>query len=278
MKIIILFSFLLLPLVSSAKCNTNAIGVIKQSGWGISIGAGGTSAGSYDKDVVNVPLTINGEQACFKKKNSYKIESKEKNKMTISPMKVDFENVPAPHYKQYIFVEKAADTIKTKIITMNFICTGEIPLSIESMANSLFNIQNSNDINVESSNVFATGAAAKNLSTHSSKNSSEAFSFFTQLYQSKTPANNTSGADFPCCNDIKIPSIISQSSVNALSGMEKAIASQFTTLASNVPNGCSNDFSQKMKAYLLENYSENESLKEFKINKKWISNDLVFEW
>lgn len=198
--------------------------------------------------------------------------------MTISPMKVEFENIPAPHYKQYIFVEKTTDSLQTKIFTMNFICTGEIPLSIESMANSLFNIQNSNNVNVESSNVFATGAAAKNLNTHSGKNSSEAFSFFTQMYQNKPTVNNASAADLPCCNDIKIPSIISQSSVNALSGMEKAIASQFTTLASNVPNGCSNDFSQKMKAYLLENYGENESLKDFKINKKRISDDLVFEW
>lgn len=46
----------------------------------------------------------------------------------------------------------------------------------------------------------------------------------------------------------------------------------------NVPNGCSNDFATSMKNYQLENYEANDSLKDYKVKKKWFSDDLVFEW
>lgn len=85
-------------------------------------------------------------------------------------------------------------------------------------------------------------------------------------------------ADKPCCTEYKIPSIFSDTSVSSLSGIQRAIASSFSTMGANVPNGCSNDFAETMKNYQLENYTANESLKDYKIKKKWFSDDLVFEW
>ncbi len=280
MKLKLLFVLFILPTLSHARCNSNAIGVIHQSGFGISFGGGESSAGSYDKNTINVPLTIDGKQACFKKKTSYKIESKEKNKMVISPMELDFENIPAPHFKQYIFVQKKPDSLQTKIITMNFVCSGEIPLSTEAMTNSLFSIKASQEMEVNTSSTFASGVAAQNLGYRYKLNdqNNEALSFFAELYQAKKKKTEEELAIKPDCTEVSIPSLISQSNTEILGAVKKGITSEFSTLPKDAPNGCSQEFSNEMKNYLFENYVDNESLKDFKIKKKWFSKDLIFEW
>lgn len=266
-----------------AKCNTKAIGYYNQSGFGISFGGGGSSAGYYDKNTVNVPLTINGEQACFKKTSHFSMKSEQKkdrpeeNSIIITPMKAEFENIPSPHIKQYIFVEKNPSKLLSKFHVMNFVCAGEIPVSVEATSDSVSKIQrDSNTTSVEVTRVFATGAAAENLRRHNPA-PHETFNFFTSLYKERTSKELNN--DLPCCTDYNAPSIISDTSIKALTGVERAIASSFTTMADNVPNGCSNAFADSMKNYQLENWETNESLKDIKVKKKhWLSSDLVFEW
>lgn len=284
MKTLILsFSILLTFAEAQAKCNTQVVGYHKQSGFGISFGGGSSSAGYYDKNTVNVPLTINGEQACFKKSTAFSMKSEQKkdkpeeNNIIISPMKTEYENIPSPHQKQYIFVEKNKSRLQTKFHVMTFVCSGEMPVSVEAMSDAVYKIeQQTKQASVEVTHVFATGAAAENLKRRN-PSTSQTFDFFTQLYKEKTSKELSN--DLPCCGDYHAPSIISDTSIKALTGVERAIASSFTTMAENFPNGCSNAFAETMKNYQLENYADNDSLKDIKVKKKsWFSNDLVFEW
>lgn len=283
--LLILFIFSSFASLAEAKCNTKAIGYYNQSGFGISFGGGGSSAGYYDKNTINVPLSINGEQACFKKVNAFKMKSEKKkdkaeeNSIVITPMKTEFEKIPSAHQKQYIFVEKNPSKLLTKFHVMSFICAGEIPLSIEATSDTVLKIHTQADsVDIKVAHVFATGAAAENLNKGNKGNtaSRETFDFFSKLYMEKSQKELS--ADKPCCTEYKVPSIISDTSIHALSGVERAIASSFTTMASNVPNGCSNDFATSMKNYQLENYEANDSLQDYKVKKKWFSDDLVFEW
>lgn len=283
MKSLIILSSIFFSSSILAKCNTGAIGVYHQTGFGISFGGGGSSVGYHDKDTTNVPLSINGEMACFKRTNKLVIkgESKkdgsEKNKMVISPMKVDFENIPEPHVRQYIFVEKNANPLLRKFHQMSFICAGEMPLSIDATSDQIIKIlANKDSAEVKVSHVFATGAAAENLKKANFTLATQpTFEFFKNLYKDKT-AKEMATQD--CCNDVRIPSILSDTSIRSLAGVERTIASSFTTMGAEVPNGCSADFIKSMNNYLLENYETNESLKDYSISKKWFSSDLVFEW
>lgn len=271
---------------AKSKCMTDAIGIYRETGFGISFGGGNSGASYGDKNYVNVPLSINGERACFLKKTAFtmKSESKknksDKNQISITPMTTDFENVPDAHQKQYVFVEKDANTLMTKFHVMSFVCAGEIPLSVEATSDSVLKIlTDSSSASMKVSTVFATGIAADNL--HKSKggktSSQPTFDFFNKIYLDKTHKELVNG--MPCCTDYRIPSILTDTSIKSLTNVERAITSSFTTIDSKVPNGCSKDFTETMKNYQLENYTDNESLKDYRIKKKgWFSDDLVFEW
>lgn len=121
------------------------------------------------------------------------------------------------------------------------------------------------------------GTPAENLNKQKkiAEKNQPTFDFFTKLYKEKT---NKELAEMPCCNQ-KMPSILTMSSVNAITDVaQKAMSSSFTTLGEKIPNGCSTDFATSMKNYLLEDYESNESLKNYKISKKWFSDSLIFEW
>lgn len=285
-KIILCSSLLLISSYTHAKCNTMAIGVYKETGFGLSFGGGKSSAGFYDKHNVNVPLSIDGRQACFREVTAFKMKSEKKgnkpmqSSISITPMKTEFENVPSPHQKQYIFVEKnEADRNLTKFHVLSYVCSGELPLSIAAVSDSVQDLENKkDDVEVKISTVFATGVAAANLKDYlSSKASSiDTYNFFTKLYKEKTIKEIDNYT--PCCGPVKVPSILTGTSINALAGVERKIASTFTTMTDSVPNGCSSEFAETMKEYQLENYSSNESLKGYKVKKGWISSDIKFEW
>lgn len=285
---IIILAFAILTTNAHAKsnCMTGAIYMYKETGFGISFGGGKSGASFGETSYINVPLSINGEQACFAKKTAFamKSESKknkaDKNKITITPMTIDFENVPDAHQKQYVFVEKNKDDMLTTFHVMSFVCAGEIPLSVEATSDSVSKIINlSDEISVKAATIFATGKAAENL--HKGKggktSSQPTFDFFSKIYLDKTHKELVEG--MPCCTDYRIPSILTDTSIRSLTNVERAITSSFTTMNSKVPNGCSKDFTETMKNYQLENFADNESLKDYKIKKKgWLSDDLVFEW
>ena len=252
-----------------------------ESGFGISFGGGGSNSSFKDENTINIPLSINNQQACFKKKSKFTLKAEnaqdlDKGSITITPMKTDFENSPEPSVKQYLFVEKSDNKLETKFHTMSFVCSGEIPLSIEATSDSYLKIfSQSNSVNVQVRNVFATGVAAENLNRgRYPLSSQETFDFFAKVYKEKTKRE----IDGPDCCTQKVPSVISDTSIKSLSAIERAVTSNFTTMGAKVPNGCSKDFSESMKQYLLENYERNDSLKDYKVKKKWFSEDLSFEW
>ncbi len=127
-----------------AKCNTDAIIYKKETGFGISFG-GNSKSNFEESSSINVPLSINNEPACFKKKSNLKIYTETKDdfssgKFVVTPTSVEFENVPDAHTKQYVFIEKIAAPYQLKFYTMNFICSGEMPLSIEAATDNYLEI------------------------------------------------------------------------------------------------------------------------------------------
>ena len=273
--------FFLATIDAFAACNTGAIVYKRESGFSLSFGTGSSKTEAGDATSINVPLTINNQQACFRKKSAFTLKAEnskdiDKGTIRISPLNVEFENVPDPSTKQYLFVEKSADRMQTKFHLMSFICTGEIPLSVEAVSDSYSKlISSSNSVNVNFHQVFATGRAADIISQNGMVISSqETFDFFGKVYKDQTQKE----LDIPPCCGQKVPSILSDLSINALSGVERKIASSFTTLGARVPNGCSKEFSSAMSNYLLDNYEKNDSLKDYKVKKIWFSNDLSFEW
>lgn len=281
MKKIIGFSLLFISTHIHAKCDTGNVVYERKSGFGISLGSGGLKTNFNENTSVNVPLSVNGEPACFRKKNKFSLKAEnstdtDKGKILISPMKLEFENIPDPSVRQYIYVEKNQDKMQTKFHTMSFVCMGEIPLSVEALSDRYSKIfLESKTAGTTVTTVFATGAAADHLKTaRSALSSQETFDFFAALYKNK----NQKELDQSLCCGQKVPSIISDTSINSLTGVERSIASSFTTLGARVPNGCSKEFSKDMKTYLLENFEENDSLKDYSVKKKWFSDDLIFEW
>jgi hypothetical protein len=278
MKLII--PILLFSLNIHAKCVTDAVVYKHETGFGISFGGGGGKSSYNDSMSINVPLSINGEDACFRKKSSFNIKTEEKKdstigKLVISPASVEFENVPEAKVKHYIFADKSNDPFQTKFYSMSFVCSGEIPLSIDATSDSYLEVdRKTKDASISVTTVFATGAAAENLKKGKVNNKAEeAFKFFSAKYQ----LDNDKKADVVCCNQ-KVPSILTMTSVESLTGVERAIASSFTTLGSQIPNGCSKSFEDKMKNYLIENYKSNESLEPFDVSKKWFKDVIVLEW
>lgn len=275
---------LLLPLIAlslspiiHAKCNTGAIIMKRESGFGISLSGGGISSSSSNEESINVPFSLNNEPACFVKKSKFEVKTESSKdaaseKITISPLKVEFENVPDAKVRQYIFAEKGKDKLSTKFYSMSFVCAGELPLSIEGYADSYLDLKiKSTTVEMNTSMTFATGAAADNLKRNKvNTNSNEAFKFFTQKFQMNTK-------DFNCC-EAKLPSIFSESSVSAISGIERTVVNSFYTIGNEIPNGCSQNYAEKMQNYLVENYEKNDSLNSFKVSKKWFKDDIVLEW
>jgi hypothetical protein len=271
---------------AEAKCNTRAIGVYHESGFSLSFGGGNSGAGYYDKNNVNVPLTINGQQACFRQLSKFQMRSESKgtkpmeSSIAITPMKTEYENIPSPSQKQYIIVEKNADRNLTKFHTMNFVCAGEVPLSIGASSDSVIEIENpsNNRVSARFSTMIATGAAADNLREYLANPNSnvETYNYFATIFHSKS----TRESDCVACNEqaLHVPSILTANSVRSLSNVERSIASTFTTMNTDVPNGCSKNFAETMKNYLLENYTANETLKDYKIKKKAFSDTLLFQW
>jgi hypothetical protein len=71
---IYIISILSLINAAQAKCNSNVIGIYKESGFNNSCGGSKNSANNHDKNVKNVQLTVNGQQACFKKVSSFEMK------------------------------------------------------------------------------------------------------------------------------------------------------------------------------------------------------------
>lgn len=268
-----IFLLILLPLKSFAKCDTDSVQYINQSGFSISFG-GGSSSNVGQKQTINVPMTIDGRPACYRKTSKFEIKNEDKDKkssmqISVTPIKVEFENVPNSHVKQYLFIEKNPENpFYTKFHTMSFICSGDVPLSVEAASDSYLDVVvKSNQPEVKVTHFFATGAAAENLNAAKKgiSNNQVTFDFYSKLYKDKTQREL---ADAPKC-EYNIPSIITETSIEALTDVHRKIAMNYTTLGAKVVNGCTKDFSESMKDYLIENYKQNETLSSFKVKKKF---------
>jgi hypothetical protein len=290
---VIVPALLLLPTLSWAWCSKGGIIVQHSTEFGVSFGSGGSSSNSSDQQSINVPLSIDGKEACFRKKTSFTLRAedtvkrekvKSEGRVIITPMTVDFRNVPSPHFKQYIYAERNPDISKAKFHVMGFICSGSMPLSIEAHSDLYAKLveksaKSSNGV-TEISFTIATGAAAEALERNRPKpkkgavSSKETFDTFLNIYRQKA---NHSLEDVPV-KHANIPNLLMESSVSSLGDLERKIATKFTTMGPKVINGCSKIFSEVMSDYQVENIKNNPSLKSFNIGKKGFSKNIVIDW
>lgn len=245
---------------------------MNESGFSISFG-GGSSSKAGQKETINVPMTIDGQPACYKKTSKFEINNEATEKensmqLSVSPIKVEFENIPDAHVKQYLFIEKdEKNPFYTKFHTMSFICSGDIPLSVEAGSDRYIDVvTKSNRPEVRETTFFATGAAAENLNRRKKglSNNQETFNFYSKMYKNKTQRELE---DAPKC-EYNIPSILTETTIQVMTNVHREIATNYTTLGAKVVNGCTKDFSESMKNYLFENYKQNETLSSFKVKKK----------
>lgn len=268
-----------LPLMAKTECHTDAIVYKNETGFSLSFGSKGSSSNLGNAQTVNVPLSINGQEACFVKKTKFEVSAEDNKKkstssIVINPLEVEFKNVPQGHVKQYLFVERDPENdILTKFHLMSFICSGDTPLSIEASSDSFFDVVLKRSASQQVNTVFATGAAAQILKEAQPKSSSQpTFDFFSKLYALKT---KHALEEAPLC-DYNVPSLITDTSIDAIAGVHRKMVSTFSTMGERVVNGCTKDFSESMKSYQVENYLQNESLKDYKIKKK--KKSLVLSW
>lgn len=279
MKPIVLFLMFFFSFqILAGDCNPDAIIYRSSSGFGISIGGGGSSFSGGGKRSVNLPIKTANGWGCYKKHSSFYVEV-EKNdkglvqKFTVSPMEVSFENVPDARAIQYVYFDDNQEfQFKNRFTLSSFICSGEKLLSIENKQFTLLDLM-IKDVNpeVSTSSVFATGAAAKNL--ESSHVSTEHNVFYAlALKHGFVP-------DKSCrdCEKVDVPSVLATSQAKSLADISATLTDIYTTMPNDLAiNPCQKNFEESLKAYRLENFELNDSLKPLKVKKKTFSKKLVF--
>ncbi len=251
MKRFSLISALFISLSVQASCQNDQIGYVRESGFSLSIGGKGSQSSYNEKKTVNMPVFIQGRPACYKQKGEMALEfkSNKKNesvKLEISPLQVEFENVPDARVLQYLDVEgRSASELKIHLLT--FICSGEIPLGQESYSDTLNGIRfTRNSVNVSTQSVFATGAAARNLQRVPKRNPT--IEHFSRLYSLRNPER------LPLMENranVFIPTLIASNSIASTSPVERRIYSDFVSRGLGNLNGCSEDFRITMESSLI---------------------------
>lgn len=147
--------------VSSAifACNTGAVMITRESGFGFS------SSGSHNGGVthtVNIPVTVAGKRGCWEQKGGLSFDVKDdENQVSILIPKAKFKKIPDARIMSYVMVSKVGDSLDLEVATIA--CAGQSVLSIEAFEGSVSQARVLQELSMNVSTVFATGAAAANI-------------------------------------------------------------------------------------------------------------------
>src|SRR3989344_9144472 len=116
-----------------SKCNTGAIVYGRSTSIGLSLGGNDSSSGYESGMTMNIPLSINGKAACYKQKGKLSVETKkieegEAVEYELTPLRVEFENVPEGRLFQYLHVNHDIAGSASKVSMISFVCSGETPI------------------------------------------------------------------------------------------------------------------------------------------------------
>lgn len=261
-----------------AKCELNQVSTMRRTTFGINFNAGS----SFEEGVtVNIPLVIDGKQACYKKTSSIKVKTEkvadgEYIEYDIAPLQSEFMYVPTPSVQQFLFVDLDQGTNSSKIYMAGFLCSGERPIGGDAFSDSLLRIAETSEENESSTTIFiATGSAAENVSvSEEQKAKAKVFDKFLELYEKEAgigPVDND-------LSNIYVPNVLAGISFQHNGTIDRKLYSAFFSQTSSSINGCSKKFLTAMKPYLLENVAKSKPFKGIEISKKFLSNKYRLKW
>lgn len=262
-----------------SKCDDSRIVLQRSTSFGLSWGEGKSGSAFGSNLTVNIPLVINGKQACYHQSSALnvtteKVKEAESVEYEITPMEADFENVPNPAVYQYMNIDYDADKKASTVQIISFLCSGETPIGGDAFGDSLNNISEKTEEQSASIDVFiATGQAADNLSISQSKKAkAKVFDRFLEIYETRTDGDITYEEKD---SNIYIPSVLTGLSI---SSPERKLYSSFFSRTNSSINGCSKKFASKMQDLMLHNIVKENPFKDIELKKKLFSSKLKMKW
>jgi hypothetical protein len=261
-----------------SKCDDSQIIKQRSTSFGISWGDGTGSSVFGSSITVNIPLRIDGKQACYHQSSAIsviteKVKDTEYVEYEITPLEADFENVPQPSVRQYINIDYESDKA-SHVQIMSFLCSGETPIGADAFGDSLLKL--STDTKEQSANIdmfIATGQAADNLQISQSKKAKvKVYDRFLELYETKVEGDISFEEDH---SNIFIPSVLTGTSIST---PDRKLYSSFFSRTNSSINGCSKKFIEKMQDNLIENVVKNNPFKNIDLRKKRFSSKLKMRW
>lgn len=279
-KYLFLFSISSLTLSAWAGCDVNGISVVRESGFSISIGGGKSDSNASQRNTVNIPLVINGKKACYHQSNglSIKTERKKENEFVefeLTPLEAEFENVPESGVYQYLNIEYDDRNSASQVHMVTFLCSGETPIGSESFSDRLTKLAFTNNVNVNTTSMIATGRAAEILNQREGKKANtKVYDHFLDLYRERSKDDSIYSSN----SDIFIPGVIARSSVESRSSLKREMYSSYFSRTLSSVNGCSKKFQNSMSEFLLENVVKNSPFKGIAVKKKTFSSKYKMKW
>lgn len=277
LKPLLILSLVFGASASFAKCDPGQVSVMRRTSMGLN-----PSGSLFTQEVtVNIPLVIDGQQACYRQKSNLNVktesvEAGEHVEFEMTPLLAEFENVPSPSVHQFINIELDADQKASQVQLMSFLCSGEIPIGGDAFSDSLSNLMEKKDTEANVGIFIATGAAADNLSSNQAKKArSKVFDKFLALYESRTDNRDVSRED---SGNIYIPSVLGATEIQTISSVERKLYSYFFTRIGSSINGCSKQFQEKMKDFSFEKVSETQPFPGIEFKKKAFSKNYKIKW
>lgn len=262
-----------------SKCDDSQIIMQRSTSFGISWGDGSGSSTFGSSLTVNIPLRIDGKQACYHQSSAIqilteKVKDSEYVEYEITPLEAEFENVPSPTVRQYINIDYESENQASHVQMMSFLCSGETPIGADAFGDSLLKL--STNTKEQSANIdmfIATGLAADNLQISQAKKAKvKVYDRFLELYETKIEGDISFEEEN---SNIFIPSVLIGTSISA---PDRKLYSSFFSRTNSSINGCSKKFTEKMQEHLIENVIKNNTFKNIDLRKKRFSSKLKMRW
>lgn len=262
-----------------SKCDDSRVIMQRSTSFGLSWGEGQSSSAFGSNLTVNIPLVINGKQACYHQSSAIniitdKVKDNESVEYEITPMDADFENVPNPAVYQYINIDYDDQNKASDVQIISFFCTGETPIGGDAFGDSLIKLSlNAVEGSTQIDMFIATGQAADNLSISQSKKAkAKIYDRFLDIYDSRTDGKDTYEQQG---SNIYVPSVLSSQSIST---PDRKLYSAFFSRTNSSINGCSKKFALKMQDHLIQNVVKENPFKDIELKKKFMSSKFKMKW
>ncbi|MFP5386685.1 MAG: hypothetical protein ACLGHN_11435 [Bacteriovoracia bacterium] len=260
-----------------SKCNEDAIVYGRSTSIGLTLGSG--SSTSFESGMtINIPLSINGKAACYKQKGQLSVQTKdikeaESVEYEITPLTVEFSNVPEGKLYQYLHVNHDVEGRASKVSMISFVCSGETPIGGDAFSDSLKKIAGGN-ASFGIRTYFATGQAAEELARREKKAKLPAYETFMDLFVSRVSEID----EVIYHSTISIPAVISGQTMNSVTSVERQLYSNYFSRTGAEINGCSIQFRETMKDFLIENVVRTNPFAGINLKKKMFSKNYRMKW